>query len=178
MADGSDAIPGKIQRKFRTMWWTNKTLAGSDILSGTSYLVDGDFVCLDAVNTCHTIDGTAYVGYGVTRPETRNLEAPVGAVRNPPARTGQTPTWVCIETQSTGQVPVNVQADLTGAATTTVRLGPQNGSFALAAIGNMSADAAGMIAVSRLSALRFTNGTDSSGTAAVQNVVLNPTRGF
>lgn len=176
--DGGGAIPGKVQRRFRTFWFTNKALdTSTTILSGTSYLTDGDFVCLDAVNTCHTIDGTAITGYGVTRPETRNLEAPVGAVRNPPARF-QGPGWVTVEVESSGQVPVNVQADLTGAATTTVRMGPQNGSFAIAAIGNMSADAAGMIAVSRLAALRFTNGTDSSGTAAVQNVVIKPTRGW
>jgi len=177
MADGNDAVPGKIQSRYRTLWFTNKTLAGAAILTGTTYLNDGDFVCLDEVNTCHTIDGTAKTGYGVTRPETRNLESPVGAVRNPPARF-QGPGWVTLETQSSGRVPVNVQADLTAAATTTVRLGPQNGSFALAAIGNMSADAAGMIAVSRLAALARVNGTDSSGTAAVQNVVLCPTRGY
>lgn len=168
-------IPGQVQTEVKRLWFTNKNLAGTALLSGTNYLQNGYNVCLDTVNTCHTDGtGTAKTGYGVTKPQTRNLMLYAGAVTNVPPNF-QGPGWVDVITKSSGDVTVYVKADLSAAATTSVILTPVDGDWALAGIANMSANAAGNVLVRASVAVATNNGTDSSSTAANQSVTILPT---
>lgn len=166
-----NGIQGQIPTETVRLWYTNKTLGGSTVLSGTNYLTNGYFVCLDPVNTMQ--DGTSR-GQCCTKPETRNLMLPAGVVTNVPANF-QGPGWIEVITKSVGDISAYVKADLTGAATTSVILGPANNDWALNAISNMSADATGNVTARRSAAVATSNGSDSSGTAANQNVTILPT---
>lgn len=175
MALTTGGIPAQIQTEIKRMWFTNKNLSGTTLLTGTNYLQDGYHVCLDPVNTGHT-DGTstAAKGYCVTKPQTRNLMMYAGVVTNVP-RNFQGPGWVDVIVKSSGDIPSLIKADLTGAATTSVILTPVDGEWSLAAIGNMSASAAGNVLVRASVAVATSNGTDSSSTAASQNATILPT---
>lgn len=182
MSDGNSGIPGKIHREIKPMWFTNKTLAGVAILTGSNYLEDGYSVCLDPVNTAHTDGtGTARKGYCVTQPETRNLMMYAGVVTNVPPNF-QGPGWVDVIVKTSGDVPARVKANLSTATTTSVILTPANGLWTLAAIADMDDTAAGNVLVRASVAVASTTGTagtagDTSGVTggANENICILPT---
>lgn len=170
-------IPGQVQTEVKRLWFTNKNLAGTALLSGTNYLQNGYNVCLDPVNTCHTDGtGTAQKGYGVTQPETRNLMMYAGVLTNIPPNF-QGPGWVDVIVKSTGDIPVRVKADLSTASTTSVILTPVDQLWTLTTIGAVTAiTVRGSAAVASTTGVNGTAGDSSGVTGGVlENVMVLPT---